>query len=176
MLTQLIPPLSPARAALLGGLVVGTLDIGEVIVFYAMRGVPPERVLQAVASGILGSGGAFRGGAPAGLLGLALHFFIAFTVVAVYQLASRALPGLARAPLAWGTLYGLAVYVVMSYAVVPLSAAATGTPPLAATINGIVIHVLGIGIPSALFAGAAHRWRMRQRPVVRPRPAAFAPL
>ncbi|HST60549.1 MAG TPA: hypothetical protein VLK84_17750 [Longimicrobium sp.] len=175
MLTERIPPLSPARAALLGGLVVGTLDIGEVIVFYATRGVPPIRVLQSVASGLLGVG-AYGGGVSTALLGLALHFVIAFAVVAVYLIASRALPALARAPLAWGALYGLAVYGVMTYAVVPLSAAVVGPPALAATINGIAIHVLGIGIPSALFATAAHRWRVGHRPAATGRAAVLAPM
>jgi hypothetical protein len=175
MPTERIPPLSPARALLLGGLVVGALDIGEVIVFYALRGVPPLNVLQSVASGLLGRA-AYGGGVRTALLGLALHFVIAFAVVAVYQLASRALPALARAPLAWGALYGLLVYGVMTYAVVPLSAALVGPPAPAATINGILIHVLGIGIPSALFAAAAHRWRARHHPPAPGRTAVLAPM
>ncbi len=175
MLTERIPPLSPGRAALVGGLVVGTLDIGEVIVFYALRGVPPIRVLQSVASGLLGAG-AYGGGVSTAGMGLALHFVIALIVVAVYQAASRALPALARAPLAWGALYGLAVYGVMTYAVVPLSAALVGEPALAATVNGIAIHVLGIGIPSALFATAAHRWRAGHRPAAPNHSAVLAPM
>ncbi|HYW14378.1 MAG TPA: hypothetical protein VE871_20590, partial [Longimicrobium sp.] len=158
-----------------GGLVVGTLDIGEVIVFCATRGVPPMRVLQSVASGLLGVD-AYGGGARTALMGLALHFVIAFTVVGVYLIASRALPALARAPLAWGALYGLAVYGVMTYAVVPLSAALVGEPALAATLNGIAIHVLGIGIPSALFAAAAHRWRAGHRHSAPGRDPVLAPM
>lgn len=175
MLTERIAPLSPARAVVIGGLVVGALDIGEVIVFHAMRGVPPARVLQSVASGLLGMG-AYRGGVPTALLGLALHFAIAFTVVGTYQQASRALPALARAPLGWGALYGLAVYGVMTYVVVPLSAALVGQATPATTINGILIHVLGIGIPSAVFAAAAHRWRAGHRPPARDRAAVLAPM
>lgn len=174
MPTQLIPPLSPVRALLYGALVVGTLDITEVIVFVGVQGIPPMVVLQSVASGLLGPT-AYRGGVPAALLGLALHFAIALAVVAVYQLASRAFHGLARAPVAWGALYGIAVYTVMNFAVVPLSPAALGQPTLASTLNGLAIHVLGVGIPSALFAGAAHRWRTARRPMGRGRAVTLAP-
>jgi hypothetical protein len=171
MLTESIPPLTPARAVLYGTLVVGTLDITEVIVYVGLKGVAPLVVLQSVASGLLGPG-SYRGGVPTALLGLALHFTIALAVVAAYQLASHTFRGLARAPLAWGALYGLAVYAVMNLAVVPLSQAALGQRTLAGTVNGLLIHVLGVGIPSALFVSAAHRWQAARRPLPRGRAAA----
>ncbi|HET8647044.1 MAG TPA: hypothetical protein VFO85_16225, partial [Vicinamibacteria bacterium] len=90
------------RAILLGGLVAGTMDITAAILLYARRGVPPLRILQSVASGLLGRA-AFTGGVPTAALGLALHFFIATTAAAVYVLAARRLP-LARWPLVGGVL------------------------------------------------------------------------
>jgi uncharacterized membrane protein len=100
---------------------------------------------------------AYQGGTPTALLGLLLHFFIAFGVVTTYYAASRFIPALARRPWIFGPLYGLAVYVVMNSIVVPLSAAAvgSGTPPPAVLANGLLIHMLGVGLPSALFARAA---------------------
>lgn len=163
------PRLSPGRALLYGTLVAGALDILEVIAFAGVRGVPPVRVLQSVASGVLGRG-AYAGGWAAAALGLALHFLIAFCAVAVYQLASRRFPALIRRPLLWGPLYGVAVWGVMNFVVVPLSAAAIGAPTRASVINGLLIHALGIGIPSALFARAALLPRMaptRERAVER---------
>ncbi|HEX6370910.1 MAG TPA: hypothetical protein VF006_18470 [Longimicrobium sp.] len=148
------PRITPGRALLYGTLVVGTLDILEVIVFVGMRGVPPVRVLQSVASGVLGRG-AYQGGLPAALLGTLLHFTIAFAAVALYQVASRRFGFLTRHPLVWGPLYGVGVWLVMNLIVVPLSAAAIGSPTPASIINGLLIHALGVGLPSALFARAA---------------------
>lgn len=44
-----------AYAILWGGLVAGLIDITYAVGFSAMRGVPPARILQSVASGLLGS-------------------------------------------------------------------------------------------------------------------------
>jgi hypothetical protein len=146
---------TPARALLFGALTVGVLDGLDALIFFGIRGVPPARVFQGIASGLLGPQ-AFAGGIGAALLGVLLHFFIAFGVVAAYHLAARRVPELARRPWAYGPLYGLVVHGVMLYVVIPLSALAAGGPrSTAAVINGILIHALGVGLPAALSAAAA---------------------
>jgi hypothetical protein len=47
----------------------------------------------------------------------------------------------------------------MNHVVVPLSAAVTGAgpKPLAVILNGLLIHMIGVGLPAALFAGMARR-------------------
>jgi hypothetical protein len=150
--------MKPARALLLGTLTVGVLDIMDAFVFFGLRsGVAPVRILQSIAAGLLGRD-AFRGGTPTAVLGALLHFFIAFCIVGTYLLASRRLPSLARKPIVYGLPYGIAVYIVMNFVVVPLSAAGGGAmPPWPVVVNGLLIHALGVGLPSALFAKAA-RW------------------
>ena len=154
-------PLSGLRAVLYGGLTVGILDIGDAIVFWFLRAdVPPMRILQSVAAGLLGRQEARAGGWPTALLGLLLHFFIATTVVLVYNLASRRLAVLTRRPIVCGLAYGLLVYLAMYYVVVPLSAAGRGIPdmpPLPVLANNVLIHMLGVGLPAALFAAWAAR-------------------
>jgi hypothetical protein len=149
-------PLTTAQALLYGTLTVGTLDILDAFLFwYFYREVAPVRILQSITSGLLGRA-SFEGGAATAALGLFLHYFISFMVVLTYLLASRRLPSLARRPFLYGPLYGLAVYGVMNYIVVPLSAAASsGNPAAAVLINGLLIHAFGVGLPSALFARAA---------------------
>jgi hypothetical protein len=122
--------------------------------------VSPIRIFQSIASGLLGRE-AFSGGPGAALLGVALHFFIAFGIVTTYFVASRALPALVRRPVLFGPLYGVAVYAVMNYVVIPLSAVAprSGLPPGPVLANGLLIHLLGVGLPTALFA----RWALRPR-------------
>ena len=145
------------RALLLGTLAVGVLDILDAFVFFGLRGAQPSRILQSIAAGVLGRA-SFNGGWRTAALGLALHFFIAFVVVLVYMLGARRLPALTRDPIAFGLMYGVAVYLVMRFVVVPASAAAGGTAPATAVvINGVLIHMFGVGLPAALAARAAAR-------------------
>ncbi len=146
--------LSPAQAVLLGTLTVGVLDLIDAMVFFGLRGVTPVRILQSIAAGLLGRD-AFRGGPATAALGALLHFFIAFGIVCVYYLVSRRLGILTRHPVLCGLLYGVVVFVIMNRVVIPLSAAATGPMSLPVLVNGLLIHALGVGLPSALFARAA---------------------
>ncbi len=149
--------MTPARAIAYGGLTVGALDGLDAIVFYGLRsGVTPFRIFKGIAGGLLGPDAAVAGGVPTALLGLALHFLVATTIVSVFYVGSRRFPFLTERPLVWGPLYGIAVYLVMNLLVVPLSALhGTGLPhALPVLFNGILIHIIGVGTPSALFARA----------------------
>lgn len=139
----------------LGALTVGVLDILDAFVFVGLRGVPLIRVPQGIAAGLLGREAARAGGLSTAALGMLLHFCIATTVVATYFFASRRLPFLVRRPWLYGPLYGLVVWGVMNFVVIPLSAIPSGPRALSGIINGILIHLVGVGLPSALFARAA---------------------
>lgn len=109
------------------------------------------RLLQNIASGLLGRV-AFTQGWLSAILGLLLHYFIATTAATIYILASRRLP-LSRHPFLFGTLYGIAVYIVMNYLVLPLSKIGPHPlPPLIPLINGVAALIFCIGIPIALIA------------------------
>jgi hypothetical protein len=145
--------LTTARALLYGSLVVGILDLADAFIFFGLRGARPIRILQSIASGLLGRA-AFSGGLRTAVLGAALHFFIAFVVVATFFVASRYLAVLRRFPVWSGLIYGIAVYVVMNFVVLPLSAAGRGSFAWPVVANGLIIHMLGVGLPSSLFARA----------------------
>jgi hypothetical protein len=138
-----------ARALLWAGLACGVLDITAALVVYGYFGAKPVRLLQGIASGLLGPK-AFDGGLAAALLGLLCHFVIAFGAAAVYLAASRAIPFLIRNAVVSGALYGVAVYFFMSRIVVPLSAAAKRPFSLKMMIVGIVIHIFCVGLPISL--------------------------
>ena len=148
-------PASARLALLYGTLAVGILDLLDAFLFFGIRsGVRPVRILQSIAAGVLGRA-AFSGGWPAAFLGLALHFFIASMVVLVYLLASRRLPLLIRYAVPAGLLYGIAVYLTMTFVVVPASAAGGGAVPAwPVALNGVLIHMFGVGLPAAM----AGRW------------------
>ena len=122
---------------LYGGLIVGVLDGLYAVVASGLRGVSPTRVFQYISSALLGRA-AFDGGFKIALLGGLLHFLIAFLIAAVYYVASLAFPTLIRRAVLWGLLYGAAVYFVMNYFVLPLSAA----PRVPFIFAGFVIGVI----------------------------------
>jgi hypothetical protein len=143
------------RKLIAGGIVVGSLDITYATLFWWFRGVAPTRVFQSVAAGILGKE-SFNGGMKSALLGAAGHYFIAFSIVIVYWLAAKWLPVLTRHAVACGIVYGILVYIVMNYVVIPLSNAARPKSfnPLWVSLS-VIVHMFLIGLPAALFATAA---------------------
>lgn len=134
-----------------GGLIVGVLDFLDATIFSALRGVSPLRVWQFVASGLIGRA-SFNGGMKTALLGVLLHFLIAFILASLYYGASLYLPTLLRRAVLWGLIYGVAVYFVMNYVVLPLSLAPPLRFSLASFLNGIIGHALLVGLPIALVA------------------------
>ena len=138
------------RFILLGGAVAATCDITYAVAYSAWRGVAPMRVLQSVASGLLGRP-AFEGGVPTAALGLALHYAICIAAAGVFWAAARRLPALVARPVAMGALFGLAVYGVMNHVVLPLSAFPFTPHPAALTVaTGLFVHMFGVGVPIAL--------------------------
>ena len=140
---------------LLGGLVAGTFDITYACTFwYLKRGVLPTRVFQSVASGLLGDA-SFTGGGRTAALGLVLHYFIATCMAITYYLFARKWADLWQKPWVYGPLYGVLLYGIMNYIVVPLSAANPGSRNLTWVLLSIAVHAFLIGTPCALFARRA---------------------
>ena len=141
--------------AIAGGLVAGAFDIAYACTFWAIKaGVAPRRIFQSVAAGLLGREAAVQGGNATAALGLALHFFIALTMAAVYFLVARRWSLLWRRAYVLGAIYGLWLYIAMTYIVVPLSRAGGGgapRDPVWVTLS-VLVHVVLIGIPCAVGA------------------------
>jgi len=135
------------RAVLQGGLLAGILDIVAAFIVYGFRGATPFRILQSIASGLLGAE-AFELGLTTAALGGLLHFFIACGWALVYYGASRQLSVLTKRPVLSGVAYGAAVYLLMNLVVVPLSA----VPKRAFTFDAVilVVHMVCVGLPIAL--------------------------
>lgn len=143
------------RPVLAGGLAAGALDIVFACAFWKLEAdLPPVRILQSVASGLLGRS-SFEGGAATTALGLVLHFSIACSMSAAYYLLARRRPVLGQRPVLCGAGYGLLLYAIMNHVVVPLSAAGPGSnDPLWIALS-IAAHVALIGIPIAFFTRRA---------------------
>jgi hypothetical protein len=148
----------PFRAILTAGLVVGVLDISSAFVIWWQRGVGAPRGLQGIAAGLLG-GSAFDGGLATAGLGLALHFFVAFVVVSVFYLASRKIGFLTNHPFVSGVLYGIGVYLVMYWFVLPTTFP-TFRHRVWNELIAVAIHISLIGLPCALIVS---RYSQRTR-------------
>jgi hypothetical protein len=148
---------NPLRALAIGAFLVGTLDILDAFIFFGLlRGSKPTRILQSIAAGVLGRDAAVAGGASTAAMGLGLHFVIATIIVLLYYTASRRMTQLVERPWVFGSLYGIAVYLVMNLIVVPMSAiGGSGPRPGLPMLNGVLIHIFGVGLVSALAARGA---------------------
>jgi hypothetical protein len=134
-----------------GGLACGVFDITQACIAYGIQNhLPPMRIFQSVAAGLLGSK-SFQGGIPTAVLGLFLHFVIAFSWAAIYYIASRRLTFMIESPVIAGLLYGELVWAVMNCVVLPLSALHHGPRfDKASIITGPIGHLFLVGLPIAL--------------------------
>ena len=105
-------------AILLGGFIAGTLDIGAAALINFVSPIP---VLRFIAGGLLGKS-AVAGGASIVFLGLILQWAMSLIIAAAFVVASRWLPILQRRWIVSGLAYGVVVFFVMNYVVMPLSA------------------------------------------------------
>jgi uncharacterized membrane protein YagU involved in acid resistance len=138
-------------AALCGGLVAGTLDIG---VAALLNSASPLVVLVFIASGILGKA-AYHAGVAGLVLGLALQWAMSFAIALIYGLGRERMEVLRHSWVLGGALYGLAIFLVMSFAVVPLSRA---VPQPVFTLPAFVENLLAMILFGLIVAFCAHRF------------------
>ena len=138
-----------------GGLIAGCFDITYAVVFSSLRGVPAIRVLQSVASGLLGRA-AYDGGGATAALGLLLHFSIALIWAALFAAVAARVEFAYERPARAGLLWGAVIYAVMYYVVIPLSRVPRKPrfDPFLLAMN-LLIHTFFIGLPIAIAAARA---------------------
>ena len=132
---------SVALAIVAGGLIAGSLDLTQAMILFG------RKIPLVIAAGLLGRS-AFNGGATTYGLGIVLHFFIAFSAAAIYCGTSVRLQFLKEHPLVCGLFFGMAVELVMSFIVLPLSALHDRGPyQLHDVIQGLLVHMVVVGLP-----------------------------
>jgi hypothetical protein len=146
---------SRLRAVLIGGSIAGVLDILFAITYNAVNGVAPVRLLQIVASGLLGRA-ALDGGVPAAILGLAGHFGMSYLWAALFVAAASRLPQLVAKPAVAGPVFGILVFFTMRLVVLPLSAFPYPIvfKPLSWGLD-LLSHMFFFGLPIAFAAAKA---------------------
>jgi len=129
------------RPILAGGAIAGTFDLTAAFISFGVD------VPRRIAAGLIGIQ-ALHGGAPTWILGVLLHYFIAFSAATVYCVASRRLPFLKEHFVVCGMFYGIAVYLVMNLIVLPLCAFHfMGPYQYRGLLQGLIVHMLIIGLP-----------------------------
>jgi hypothetical protein len=106
-------------SALLASIAAGIPDVFAAAALSRSR---PGRVLQIIASGLLGEASYTRGSASMAL-GLGLQIAMSFVIALIYNIAVSYVAGIGSSPLMFGALYGIVIFVVMNFVVVPLSRA-----------------------------------------------------
>jgi len=138
---------------LVGGGLAGTFDLIAAFISFGW-GMP-----RGIASGLLGSR-AFSGGAGTWILGVFLHYVIAFGAATIYCLASRRLTFLRDHFIVCGLFYGIACFLFMNLIVLPLSAVPFKVGPFTVSglRNGLLMQMLIIGLPISFGA-----WKFSKR-------------
>jgi hypothetical protein len=142
---------SVAKAILYGGLTAATIDLIAADLIYHVDLI---RVMKSIAAGWYGPAAA-QGGAQAALVGLASHYAILIVAAAIFVLTSLRFPVLRRLWWLTGPLFGLFVYGVMHFIVVPNSHAGGGPGSLPRSTKGyeeLASHLFGVGLVIAWWA------------------------
>jgi hypothetical protein len=105
-------------AVLAGGISAGTIDIGAACL---INGKSVPYILQSIAGGLLAEQ-AYSGGMRTVILGALLQEAMGIVIAGVFVSATRVVPGLRRYWIRAGLAYGVVIFFVMNYVVVPLSA------------------------------------------------------
>lgn len=134
-------------------LIVGTLDILSATANYMIQGGKnPISILVYISSGIYGQE-AFEIGPPSmAILGLALHYFIAFSWTLLFFIIYPRLPFLSKNRLLTGIGYGIFIWTMMNQVIVKLSNTPKGPFKISGAIINAAILCVAIGIPLSYIA------------------------
>lgn len=130
-------------------LVAGTLDILSAFLFAGMGGVTPGQVLRYVASGPFGDS-LRSGGLGAAIAGLLVHYSLMLVMVMVFAKTVERVQLIRNPWYVWGAAYGIAIYLVMYWVVVPLRFGAAPKTDLWSVGNALFSHIVCVGLPMAI--------------------------
>ena len=142
---------------LVAGLIVGVLDaVAANAHAYLLRGTPPAAVWRYVASAVFGKS-AGTGGPEMVVWGLLFHLTVAIGWTGLFFVAYPRIRFLSANMVVAGMAYGLFVWLMMNFVVVPLTRITMGPIRLTTgTVLMILIHLFVIGVPISYLARRYH--------------------
>lgn len=142
------------KTILLAGFLVGSLDIIAALTnFYIQTGKNPVVVLRYIASAVFGKKDAYDPNnnlMPA--LGLLFHYGIAYGWTTFFFLIYPRLKFMSATRILTGFLYGIFVWAMMTFVVIPLTSLGSSPLVLKQAIIAIAILILAIGMPLSFIA------------------------
>jgi hypothetical protein len=142
------------KTSLYAGLIAGTVDIGAAC---TINGVMPGPVLRFITSGLLGTPLSHEPWVYC--LGMMLQWLMSIIIAAIFVAAAVKIPALLRQWVAAGIAYGILVYLVMTFVVVPLSRAKGGH----LTLASVILNLLAMIVFGLIVAYIAQRMRAPKR-------------
>ena len=147
------------RAVMVATIIAGTLDILASFTFAVMAGGSPLGVLRGIAGAIVDPE-LYRLYRVPAAIGLGLHFAIMTAMAGTYMLIASRLWMLNRLPVLGGVGYGVMLWIIMFWFVLPrrwptLFPSADPTD-IAMQLGS---HIMFVGLPIAIIASRARRWR-----------------
>jgi uncharacterized membrane protein YagU involved in acid resistance len=125
------------KSSIAAGLIAGTVDIGAACL---INRVQPGPVLRFIASGLLGSPLPHENWVY--WVGMLLQWAMSILIAAIFVIAAAKAPLLLRRWLGAGIAYGAIVFVVMNFAVVPLSRAKSGHMTAPSAVENLLAMML----------------------------------
>jgi len=130
--------MAPAlKTSIYAGLIAGTIDIGAAC---TINQVGPVPILRFIASGLLGTPLPHEPWVYC--LGTVLQWLMSIIIAAIFVFASSKIPALLRNWIAAGIAYGIVVYFVMTFVVVPLSRAKSGHVTMTSFAENLAAMIL----------------------------------
>jgi hypothetical protein len=142
------------KSILLSGLVAGSLDCIAAVAFLGNMNF--SGVWKYVAGGYFGKK-AFAGGSEMVAYGLLFHFLIATFWATVYYFAFTKISFFTTRKIPGGLLYGIIVWLVMSFVVLPFSNIPEMKFTVVGALKNIVILMICIGLPISLITNGLRR-------------------
>jgi len=125
------------KTSIYAGLVAGTIDIGAAC---TINMVGPGPILRFIASGLLGT--PLPHETWVYCLGIGLQWMMSIIIAAIFVIAATKIPALLRRWIAAGIAYGIVVYFVMTFVVVPLSKAKSGHVTMSSFVENLLAMIL----------------------------------
>ena len=145
------------RSVIYAGLIAGFLDVLAAVILFANKsGNNPIIIFNYIASGLIGPT-AFKGGLPIVLLGLLLHFLIAFAFALLFFMIYPQVKRLIMNPLLSGFFYGIFVWFMMNFVILRLSRIPNMPLNIVDFFTELLVLIVFLGIPISLTIGKHYK-------------------
>jgi uncharacterized membrane protein YagU involved in acid resistance len=125
------------KTSIYAGLIAGTIDIGAAC---TINMIGPGPILRFIASGLLGT--PLPHETWVYCLGMGLQWMMSIIIAAIFVIAATKIPAVLRRWIAAGIAYGIVVYFVMTFVVVPLSKAKSGHVTMSSFVENLLAMIL----------------------------------